>query len=214
MPSGANKFYINQAGGMGSKNNTLDDNLGNAIVKLNLGAGSVTSTGNLTLSNNTLVNSAGTAYTLPTGTAGALALVSQLPTPLVVVYGGITGTPSGSPSSYGIAIVGQTTCAGFSVSGSVLTFPAVARTYSVTMCFTGSLPANTSATLAGAPAGGLSMAAGCFTGSQMNAAVNSNVYTLDNSFVVTSTSAGGTLTISSTGFTTNSGGTYIIRQLV
>jgi hypothetical protein len=64
------------------------DGGGNIIAPANLNiAGTLTTSGNLTLSNNTVVNSAGGSFTLPSGSGtGVLALTSQIPGVLGSAY--------------------------------------------------------------------------------------------------------------------------------
>ena len=174
-------------------NNILDDSTGNMTV------------GNkLTISGNLIFNSAGTGYLLPTAASSTIALTSQLSNVAFAVISG-TGTVTVSGLS-------QTSGAGFTSTGNQIVIPA-GHYYSVTYCLTGAIPANSAGTLTTSLTNS-GLFAGSATLSQYNGAIASETFTLDGSYIATGGSQGSTITIATTGFTTNTGASVIIRQLL
>ena len=180
-------------------NNILDDSTGN-----------MTCFNKLTISGNQIINSAGTGYTLPTAAASTIALTSQIPTLPISAALSMSGT-----SSPVLSIVSQSSGAGFAVNGAgALTFPSVSgRSYTVNVCYTGSVPANTTAQVTGSLTNN-SLGAGLATGYQYNSAIAAETYTCDYTFIVSVGSQGTILTLGVTGFTTNLGCAISVRQLV
>ena len=176
-----------------TSNNILDDSTGNMTV------------GNkLTISGNLIFNSAGTGYLLPTLASSTIALTSQLSNVAFAVISG-TGTVTVSGLS-------QTSGAGFTSTGNQIVIPA-GHYYSVTYCLTGAIPANTAGTLTTSLTNS-GLFAGSATLSQYNGAIASETFTLDGSYIATGGSQGSTITIATTGFTSNTGASVVLRQLL